>query len=96
MEKSSGVGKGKIIVDAHCDTILDMLKNKRSLGTFAKEGQADLPRLFRAGVRVQFFAIFIESWYKPHEAVRRAFLGIDVFYRELEAKSANMGLVSTR
>ncbi|HHX50702.1 MAG TPA: membrane dipeptidase [Clostridia bacterium] len=73
-----------------------MLKNKRSLGTLAKEGQVDLPRLLKAGVRVQFFAIFIESCYKPHGAVIRALQGIDVYYRELEANAAQMGLVFTR
>jgi membrane dipeptidase len=96
LKKNTGSGSEKLIVDAHCDTMLDVLNKKRLLGTIAGEGQADLPRLREAGVKVQFFAIFIESRYKPYSSVLRALQGIDAFYRELEANAHQMGLVTSQ
>lgn len=47
-----------MIVDMHCDTLSVAFRNKRSLAIESQEGHADIPRLKRGGVGLQFFALF--------------------------------------
>lgn len=84
------------IVDAHCDSILDVLHGKRRLGVLSEQAQADFPRLMDAGVKLQFFAIFIETIFKPHKAVLRALEGIETFYQEIEENSEQIILINTK
>ncbi len=72
------------IIDAHCDSLLGVLNNNRKLGILSEEGQADFPRLISGGVKLQFFAMFIESRFKPNQAVLRALEGIEAFHRQVE------------
>ena len=55
-----------IYFDAHCDTILDLERNHRSLAERSALGHIDLPRLKQAGVRFQVFALFVQACYRPH------------------------------
>jgi membrane dipeptidase len=84
------------IIDAHCDSILDVLHERRHLGDVGHAGQADFISLKEAGVKLQFFAVFIESIYKPDKAVLRALEGIEVFHRELEHNAHLVTLVKSR
>lgn len=83
------------IVDGHNDSLLDVFHGRRSLGVVSETGQADFPRLLEGGVKVQFFAVFIESQFKPHGAVLRAMEGIEFFYRELEKNPHMVHLIRT-
>lgn len=83
------------IIDAHCDSILDVLHKRRHLGEPNHEGQADLVSLRKAGVKLQFFAVFIESAYKPERAVLRGLEGIEVFRREVERHPHLVTLVTS-
>lgn len=82
-----------VVVDAHCDTLLDIAAGKRELGRLAVEGHADLPRLKTGGVKVQFFAAFIEPQFKPVGALKRALTLINCLYREVSANQSQLGLV---
>lgn len=73
-----------IVADCHCDTLLDVLKNGRSLYAYSGDGHVDLVRLQQGGVNIQFFAAFIETVYKPCHSLTRALEIIDTFYREIE------------
>ena len=58
-------------VDSHIDTIQRVLIGKVDLGKRSTKGHADLPRLREGGVRAPFFALWVPTYYKGAEAVRR-------------------------
>lgn len=96
MENENFLLKKYGIVDAHCDSILDVLHRKRRLGVLSEEAQADFPRLIDAGVKLQFFAVFIETEFKPHKAVMRALEGIEAFYKEVKQSNEQVILIDTK
>ncbi len=79
--------KQLMVVDGHCDTILEVAKGRRKLGQFTDTGHVDLSRMYEGGVRVQFFAAFIETKYKPFNSLARALQLIDFFYTEVDSCS---------
>ncbi len=93
-EKALQLHRDSIVVDSHCDTILDVMgvdwknsaaKKPRSLGELSAEGQVDIPRLVEGGVDVQIFALYIEPRYKVGPlAAKRGLQMLDAFYDELE------------
>lgn len=76
--------KDLLIVDAHCDTLLDLADGKRSFAGGCSGGHLDLPRLMQGGVTLQFFAAFIGTEYKPERSLKRAMVVINTFHRLLE------------
>src|SRR5580700_6764022 len=58
-------------VDSHIDTIQRELILHEDLGQRSRIGHADLPRLREGGVRAPFFALWVPTYYKGAEAVRR-------------------------
>ncbi len=58
--------QNSIIIDGHCDTILDTLglsetdktMGSRDIAVRSNQGHVDIPRLMDAGVTAQFFALF--------------------------------------
>jgi len=48
-----------VVVDLHCDTILDIHSGERRLDQRSAKGHIDLPRLKDGGVDVQVFAVYI-------------------------------------
>lgn len=78
-----------VVVDAHCDTLTAIMEQCRGLGEDSDKGQADLPRLIRGGVNVQFFAAFISPVYRS-SPLARAMEIIDRFYMELEANKQSI------
>lgn len=84
------------IVDAHCDSMLDVLHGRRSLGERSQAGQADFVRLREAGVKLQFLAVFIEQPYRQAGALRRALQGIELLHREVERNAAKVRLIKSR
>ncbi|MDR7485417.1 MAG: dipeptidase [Armatimonadota bacterium] len=48
-----------LVVDLHCDTLLDVHAGKRRLGERSAKGHVDLPRLRDGGVDVQVFAVYV-------------------------------------
>lgn len=87
-------GLTAVVVDAHCDTILQIARGHGSLQS-APEAQLDIPRLRQGGVSLQFFALFIESLYKPERTLKRVLQLLDIFYHELEQNSAELALVTS-
>lgn len=60
-----------IVIDGHCDTILELYKNNRSFWDFNQQGHVDWPRLKQANVNLQFMAFYIEPEFKPTGALAR-------------------------
>ncbi len=75
-----------IVIDAHCDTLLSVVNDKRPLVERSDQGHGDLARLKEGGITAQVFALFARpaalggtapTW----EALRL----LDAFYQGLEA-----------
>ncbi|MDR7542883.1 MAG: dipeptidase [Armatimonadota bacterium] len=58
------VHRSAIVVDLHCDTLLEVAAGKRRLDQPSSVSHVDLPRLREGGVSVQVFAVYIA----PEEA----------------------------
>src|ERR1700722_20255146 len=71
-------------VDSHIDTIQRELILHEDLGQRASHGHADLPRLREGGVRAPFFALWVPTYYKGAEAVRRTLDLRDAMQRLLD------------
>lgn len=83
-------------VDAHCDSMLGVLHGRRRLGHKGNEGQADFVRLMEGGVKIQFFAVFIEEPYRSKGALLRALQGIELFLQEVENNSPRVTLIKSK
>jgi len=83
------------IMDAHCDTLMDVVEGRRRLADRDKGGQLDLPRMMEAGVSSQIFAIYVSSEYLPGGGARRALQYVDAFYREIEDNSDKLVFATT-
>ncbi len=73
-----------IKADTHCDSILTVEKLNTSLNVINKERQIDFPRLRLNNINLQFFALFIESKYKPHLALNRTLELIDIMNEQIK------------
>lgn len=71
------------VVDGHCDTLLELFKNKRSLWVSNQTGHLDWSRLQEGMVGLQFMAIYIEPQYKPSGALCRVLEILD-YYHQLQ------------
>jgi membrane dipeptidase len=69
-----------LVVDGHCDSILECYKEKRDFIKSGLKGHLDLSRLKQGGVNLQFLALFIETQYKPYGALCRVLELLDFFY----------------
>ncbi len=58
-------------VDSHIDTPQRVLIAKEDLTQRTNRGHVDIPRLREGGVRAPFFALWVPTYYKGSEAVRR-------------------------
>lgn len=73
---------GSVVVDAHCDTLINLLEGTRQFAEQQHLGHLDLPRLRRGGVKVQFFAAFVHPRFRCR-AMNRVLEIIDAFYEKL-------------
>jgi membrane dipeptidase len=58
-------------IDGHNDTVQRILYDKADIGTRLTDGMIDIPRLQEGGVHAPFFALWVPTYYKGSEAVRR-------------------------
>jgi membrane dipeptidase len=75
-----------IVVDGHCDTILELYKTKRSFWEMGNKGHLDWPRLKEGKVNLQFLAFYIESEYKPAGSLARL-LEMLAYFRKLQEEA---------
>ena len=71
-------------IDSHIDTIQRELILHEDLAQRATHGHADIPRLREGGVRAPFFALWVPTYYKGAEAVRRTLELRDAMQRLLD------------
>jgi len=72
-------------MDSHIDTLQWVLNDNRDLTQRAKTGHVDFPRLKEGGVNAPFFALWVPTYYKGAEAVRRTLDLRDAMQRVLDA-----------
>ena len=60
-----------VVIDAHNDTVQNLILDGADFGRRSSQGGIDLPRLREGGVTVPFFAANVPVYYPEAEAVRR-------------------------
>ncbi len=91
---SANVHRGAIVVDLHCDTLLEVAAKTRDIRNRSSDGAIDLPRLREGGMGAQVFAAFIH----PKEAARgfaRALELVSAFERLLVESPVALGKAMT-
>src|SRR5215470_12243838 len=58
-------------IDSHIDTVQRVLIDQVNLAQRSPMGHVDIPRLREGGVNAPFFALWVPTYYKGAEAVRR-------------------------
>ncbi len=71
MERALRIQSSVIGVDSHIDTLQRVLMEHVDLGQKLGDGEVDLPRLREGGMHAPFFALWVPTFYKGSEAVRR-------------------------
>lgn len=83
-----------VVVDLHCDTILDIDSGERRLDQRSDTGHIDLPRLKEGGVDVQVFAVYVAPRVAPRGPARARQL-IETFQRAVAANGGQIAHVTT-
>lgn len=88
------------IVDGHCDTLWAAPRQGREWTREASTGHVDLPRLMRAGVRIQFMALFSDPAHREPGYALKALEMIGRLYRGIEEAASQgigpLGVVRTK
>ena len=71
-------------VDSHNDTLQRVLIENVDIGNRLPDGTIDLQRLQEGGIHVPFFALWVPTYYKGSEAVRRTLDFRDAMQRVLD------------
>ncbi len=79
-------------IDTHLDVMQRVLIEGKDLGQLLPDGQVDFPRLREGGVNVPFFALYIPTYYKGGEAVRRTLEFRDAAQKMLDTHSQQIAL----
>jgi membrane dipeptidase len=82
-------------IDSHIDTAQRVLIDHADLTERSKAGHVDLPRLREGGVNAPFFALWVPTYYKGPEAVRRTLDLRDAMERLFEAHPEQIALALT-
>lgn len=83
-----------MIIDMHCDSVLEAFQGNRQLTDRAQIGHFDFPRMQSAGVKIQFFALFpdITALLSPLKQV--LILG-DYFWEQYEKSQKMMQIITS-
>lgn len=71
MDEAHRIQTNVLGVDSHNDTMQRVLIEGVDIGSRLADGQVDIPRLREGGMHVPFFALWVPTYYKGSEAVRR-------------------------
>lgn len=79
-------------IDSHIDTLQRVLNGHEDIAQRTNKGHVDLPRLREAGMRAPFFALYVPTYYKGGEAVRRTLQLRDAMQSVLDANPTQLEL----
>ena len=74
-----------IVIDAHCDTLGDVLEGTRTLTERSDQGHVDLPRLRAGGITAQLFACFVPVEEYHRSATRHAMQRLDMLHQAIDS-----------
>jgi membrane dipeptidase len=94
-ERARGIHARLIGVDSHIDTLQRVLNGNEDISRRLARGHVDLPRLKEAGMVAPFFALWVPTYYKGSEAVRRTLQLRDAMQRVLDAHPDQIELATT-
>src|ERR1700730_13722581 len=72
-------------IDSHTDTMQRVMIDRADITQRSPVGHVDIPRLREGGVNAPFFALWVPTYYKGSEAVRRTLDLRDAMQRVLDA-----------
>ena len=93
-ERAQRIHREAIVIDTHCDTLMDIEKGVRQLGERSDKGHIDLPRLKEGGVDAQVFACWVGGS-KAVEPTKHFLNMADHFYQQLAKNPDSMVLATT-
>jgi membrane dipeptidase len=82
--RAQGIQKERLGIDGHNDTIQHVIYENVDLANPLPNGMIDFPRLQEGGIQVPFFALWVPTYYKGSEAVRRTLDLRDAMQRVLD------------
>ena len=82
-------------IDSHIDTLQRVLNGQEDISRRLPRGHVDLPRLKEAGMVAPFFALWVPTYYKGSEAVRRTLQLRDAMQAVLDAHPDQIELATT-
>src|SRR5262245_26808894 len=95
MTRARRIHAEAIGVDSHIDTIQRVLNGGEDLSKRTAGGHVDLTRLLESGMRAPFFALYVPTYYKGSEAVRRTLQLRDAMQRLLDSHPDQIELALT-
>lgn len=89
--------KTMLTIDGHSDTMLRVV-NDKGFDFFAHnaEGHMDWPRLKKGGINLQVMALFVESHFKPYQALWRTMHLLGAFHEMLAAAPSDLVFVKSK
>ncbi|MBS3886528.1 MAG: dipeptidase [Dethiobacter sp.] len=86
-----------VVVDAHCDTVqlFNGINKSYHFGQRNQVGHLDLPRLREGGVKIQFFALFLEPEYKACAALERTLTLMEHFLYEMGKHPESVAVIQS-
>lgn len=91
---SESLHRSSLVVELHCDSLLDARDGKRPLSVRSDQGHIDVPRLREGGVTAQVFAL----WAEPDQrtsATLQVLRSLDAFYTTLDESKGALRLAVT-
>ena len=79
------------VIDLHCDTILQLMEDKKNLGLKTNSLSVDIEKLKRANSMAQFFALYIDLE-RSQNPLENCLEMADKFYMELELNKEEIAL----
>ena len=82
-------------IDTHIDTAQRILIDRADISRRSPIGHADIPRLKEGGINAPFFALWVPTWYKGAEAIRRTLDLRDAMQRLFDLHPEQIALALT-
>jgi len=95
LARAKRINQQAIGIDAHIDTLQRILIEKVDIGQPLPKGHVDIPRLKEGGMHAPFFALWVPTYYRGAEAVRRTLDLRDAMQRVLDAHPQEIELATT-
>jgi membrane dipeptidase len=94
-ERARRIQNSVLGIDGHNDSVQRVVYENVDLGNRLADGMIDIPRLRAGGIHVPFFALWVPTYYKGSEAVRRTLDLRDAMQRVLDSHPDQIELATS-